>query len=632
MTSDKPFRRVIAKVALATFILSGAWTIVLLTFGGFDASILGVRVTTHEPLRPAAFTVVALVVLTAMVGIRQAAMGIRKAIGATNRVLEAVWRLADRIDDRIPVGVIAATVVVVGVMCGSKAAGGSDSYGYVSEAELWLHGRLAVAQPWVSQAPWPDAVSTFAPLGYHPVQTPTTIVPTYSPGLPMLMAAAKFIAGPCAIFWIVPLSGGLLMVATFGIARRLGSPRAGLVATWLVATSPAFLFMLMAPMSDVPTAAAWAVVVWLATAGTMALAIAAGLVATLAVLLRPNLVPMAGIIALWFVLEAWRAPQGDRGRHLSQGAGFLAALSPAIVTMAALNQFWNGSPLRSGYGSLGDLFAWANISTNVRNYATWFSDTQTPLAFLGIAALLLPIGWLWPAGARRSIVTVTGLFVVAVWAEYCTYSPFDAWWYLRFLLPCWPFVMIGFATVLLRPARSGRPLVGLAVAVIVLALGTRGLARSVHESVFDQQRGESKYPSAAQIVRTRTEPNAVIFSGMHSGSVRYYAGRTTLTFFSLDGQWLDRAVAWLSEHGAHPYALLEDWEVKEFKQRFGAANAVGRLEMMPMVEYDGPSKLYLFDLLCSSASARCDQVDRIFDSALHPHCVPPASQRALVLR
>ena len=154
-------------------------------------------------------------------------------------------------------------VTIVGLKWGSKAVGGSDSYGYISQAELWLNGRLEIAQPWVEQVPWPNAEYTFSPLGYRPGRARTTITPTYSAGLPIMMALAKRIAGHCAMFWVVPLSGGLLVLATFGIGRKVGGSELVFVAAWLLATSPAFLFMLLAPMSDLPAAAAWTVAFWL---------------------------------------------------------------------------------------------------------------------------------------------------------------------------------------------------------------------------------------------------------------------------------------------------------------------------------------------------------------------------------
>ena len=60
-------------------------------------------------------------------------------------------------------------------------------------------------------------------------------------GLPLLMAGFKAIAGPCAIFWVVPICGGVLALASYAIGR----PIVGLAAAWLVATSPTQLFMLM---------------------------------------------------------------------------------------------------------------------------------------------------------------------------------------------------------------------------------------------------------------------------------------------------------------------------------------------------------------------------------------------------
>jgi hypothetical protein len=84
-------------------------------------------------------------------------------------------------------------------------------------------------------------------------------VPTYPPGLPLLMALEKTVAGACAVFWISPVAGRLLVLATYGVGRRVGTPVVGVVAAWLTATSPTVLFAIMQPMSDIPVAAAWAI-------------------------------------------------------------------------------------------------------------------------------------------------------------------------------------------------------------------------------------------------------------------------------------------------------------------------------------------------------------------------------------
>ena len=55
-----------------------------------------------------------------------------------------------------------------------------------------------------------------------------------------------------ALFWVVPVSGAVLVLATYGIGAGLVPALVGLVAAWFVATSPIVLFMLMPAISDVP--------------------------------------------------------------------------------------------------------------------------------------------------------------------------------------------------------------------------------------------------------------------------------------------------------------------------------------------------------------------------------------------
>jgi hypothetical protein len=553
------------------------------------------------------------------------AAGGRRSLGAASLSLRFLARANTRIERRAAI-LLAVVVVAIGVLWSSRAAGGSDSYGYVSEAELWLSGHLTLPQPWVRQVPWPNAEWQFAPLAYLPrggnlgPADRTSLVPKYSPGLPMLMALAKLIAGQPAVFWVVPLFGGLLVAATYGIGVRLGSSRAGLVAAWLVATSPAVLFMLTQPMSDVPAAGAWALTLWCVFGDTRQSAIGAGLAAGMAVLIRPNLVPLAGIMAVWLAVRAWQAAGADRRQHVRRAILFSVGLAPAIAVTATLNRFWYGSPLRSGYEGLSDLFAWSNIAPNVRNYAQWFADTQTPFALMGVAALLVPGALVWPRDTRRSFVVLAALFVLALWAEYCAYIAFDTWSYLRFLLPAWPLIMIGLAVVILRPARSGRPVIMGAAMVLVVGLGLHNLRVAIERYAFDLQQGEAKYASVGALVRARTDPNAMILSMQHSGSLRYYGGRMTLDISKIalrfDEAALDHEIAWLAAHGSHPYAVLEWWEVREFRERFGQTNIHGRLAMTPLVDYRGPSEVFVFDLLRPETSTGTTEI--IFD---RPHPV-----------
>jgi hypothetical protein len=419
----------------------------------------------------------------------------------------------------------------------------------------------------------------------------------------------------------------VLVLATFAIGRRLGSSRAGMLATWLLATSPIVLYMLVQPLSDIPVAAAWAVAFWCVFGRGVASAAAAGLAVGVAILIRPNLIPMVGVPVLWLSVSMWRARSGDWRPKLMRLAAFGLLTLPGILVTAALNKLWYGSPFRSGYESLDALFRWSNFAPNLKNYAIWFAETQTPLALLGFVALLLPRSRLWPKGFPRGPVAVMALFVLAVWAEYCAYSVFDTWWYLRFLLPCWPFLMLGLSIVLLRPVRASRPMLTLSMIVVALAIGLHGLWLSQHNLTFELQRGEDKYPTIAKLVQRRTDANSIVVSMQHSGSIRYYGGRMTLSFYTLDPSMLDRAVRWFTERGVHPYAVLEDWEVTEFKQRFGEQNVAGKLLMSPTLIYHASSTVYLYDFWRPAGSP--DPVEAYVDPPSKPVlCLAPVPLNA----
>ena len=515
----------------------------------------------------------------------------------------ATWsRFIARLDHRVVGAALVVCTLGVGVVYSTTVGNASDAYGYVSEADLWLRGNLTVPQPWASEAPWPRAAWTFAPLAYRPVEAGngSDLVPVYSPGLPLLMAAAKRLGGHAALFLVVPISGAVLVLATWGIGRRLGSPAAGLIAAWFVLASPAFLFMLVLPMSDVPVAACWTISFYCLLRPGPGAGLGAGLAAGLAILVRPNLVWLAGAPGLWLL---WQMRRDDRTTfaRAARLIGFSIGVAASIVAVGVIFNRLYGSPFLSGYGNLSPWFAWSHVGVNARNYTGWLIESQTPLVLAGLAAIAWPARRLWPGAGDRSLFWAFGAFVLALWAFYLFYLPFDAWWFLRFFLASWPFIMLGLAAIILAVARTGPR--GFVIATwLVVALGIRTFDEGRRRGAFDLWRADRAYVAAAQATRETTSAGSVIFANLHSGSLRYYGGRMTLRFDLLEPDWLDRAVAWMGEHGAPSYALLERREVEEFKARFAGAAIVSRLDDRPVFVL-GESGLALYALSPASAAA-----------------------------
>jgi hypothetical protein len=251
---------VTARLLLVLAGTSGIWALRLLLGGGIDLHIAGRHITSSDPVRPLVLATLAFIGYAWISGVHS--------------IEQRLSRVFDRIGDGRLAILIAVGTTLLGIAFAATAGIASDGYGYTSEADLWIRRNPFIPQPLIGAAPWPRPEWTFAPLGYRPVMLDGAwaFVPVYSAGLPMVMALAKIIGGQEGMFWVVPAFGGLLTWMTFGVGRRLGSSRAGVIASWLVATSPAVLAMLMQPMSDVPVAAAWTMAIFFAVGRTRRIA------------------------------------------------------------------------------------------------------------------------------------------------------------------------------------------------------------------------------------------------------------------------------------------------------------------------------------------------------------------------
>jgi hypothetical protein len=492
-------------------------------------------------------------------------------------------------------GVVAVAAIALslaalgaGVRWGAMVAGGADSYGYVSQAGYWQRGNVVVQEDVIRPSPWPGAALTWAPLGYRPSpKRSDAIVPLYAPGLPLLMALFQAVAGYCGAFLVVPLCGALTIWLTYALGRRVFDvPGVALWGACLVATSPVFLYQLVNAMSDVPVTAAWTLALVLTVSRRP---LSAGLAMSAAIAIRPNLVPLAGLMIAWSVLSEWR----DRGRRAAVSAGWRASLGAAVSVagIAAFNALVYESALTSGYGTTSDLYALAYASTNARQFAAWITDVETPVVALGALFFVAP-RLLAPARVPFAR-TLLGGSVVIVILSYLFYKPFDAWWYLRFLLPMWPVMMLLTAAALEAIVRRGlRPVYPFAIAGAFAWLSWHGVTVAADRSVFDLARGERRYVDVARFVEAHTDPAAVILSVQHSGSLRLYADRLTLRYDALDPLWLDRTVDYLQSIGRRPYYVLDGGEVDAFRKRFGAANRSGRLDWSPMATLGGTIAVY----------------------------------------
>ena len=563
-------RRALAYLLAAIALVTAALALWALITGGFRTYVAGIPLSVRGAFRPALLSVV---------------------LGAAALHLLDAWRwriwttAASRLRLAPPLlATLAAFVVLAtGVVYGTKAAGGSDVYGYVSQATLWLKGSLVLRQDFIASIPWPNAAWSFSPLGYRPADFEHTIMPTYAPGTALLMALAQLVVGTCGPYLVGPICAAALVLLTYRLGVRVSTPVVGLIAAGAIATSPTVIFMANWPMSDVPAATFWTASLLAATGTRLRSALIAGAMAGVAIVIRPNLAPLAAVPAVL----VWMRSAGA-WRHL---AALALVCAPFVGFVAWLFNHLYGSPLRSGYGDLSELYAWSNAPKNLALYAGWFAETQGPLGFLVVAA---PAVLWWRRGPHTRERAALLAFAVLLFAAYLVYAPFDFWTYLRFLLPGFPIAFLLAADVV-RELTGSLGRAGRAVALLLFAVATIGYGASQSDgrNVLDLGGSEQKFADVGRFVGATLPANAVIYAQQHGGNVRFYSNRLTLRFDILDPDWLDRSIEHLRGAGYVPYFLLEEWEVPQFRQRFVGQRSLALLEQQPLaVTLDGVVRLY----------------------------------------
>jgi hypothetical protein len=219
----------------------------------------------------------------------------------------------------------------------------------------------------------------------------------------------------------------------------------------------------------------------------------------------------------------------------------------------------------------------------VRNYSAWWLESQGPFAFVFLGAF-----WFWRRGGpmMREFLVLLG-FAGTLWFLYLFYLPFEAWWFLRFLVAAVPIVLLICADVVARVAGASATVRMAALAaftVIVVSHVTRFIET---RDVLGIGRGEQRYVEPALYLASTIPPDAVILTAQHSGSLRYYTGRLILRWDSLDPAWLDRAVAFLRSRGIATYLVIESWEDQRIRSRFAGQQTLADLDRVPIATARG---------------------------------------------
>lgn len=425
----------------------------------------------------------------------------------------------------------------------SPYAGGADSSGYLNSAALLRAGQFTTP---VRSLPGHTGTEFGAlahlPLGFVIKPDTDRLVSSYPLGLPLHLAAFASLTGldqaTVPLNLCAALAGGVLM---FLLARRLDLPLLpALGGAALLLLCPLYLFSALQPMSDL-LALVWALAALYAALRarpSSGWAFFCGVAVALAVLTRPSnlLLALPVVLALG---TAWR-------RYLWVGLGGL----PGALLLAWYNQKLYGSPLATGYGDVRSAFSALYLLPNLAHFARWIPLLLTPLV---LAALVAPFT---PDGRRRDglVLLAWAGALIGFYAFY--YHSGETWWYLRFILPAFPVLILAALTggqALINRARH-RPFIWITLLAAALIWETILFRRL---GVLHVKEGEATYPAAAAWARTHLPRNAAVFCMQVSGAVFYY---TDFLVVRWDLAEIGPLLAALRTQQRPVYAILYEFE------------------------------------------------------------------------
>jgi len=456
--------------------------------------------------------------------------------------------------------VLAILVWYLAMMAGRMGicAGGSDSSGYANNARLIMAGRLFAEQRRIDGVPGNLPPYTYVPLGFAP-SGEGRMTPTYPLGMSALFVAASL---GTSLNTGMTVAMGLMLFgslgATYALARQSGLGRGwAVLCAGILAACPLFKCMSLQAMSDMP-ALFWttlALVLAWASRERRWLAVLAGIVVSVAVFIRPSNV-LVVVPMLWALGVDWR-------RWLWLGLGGMPGAAVWMLTNHALF----GRYVATGYGDVSALFAWRHVGPTLRNYAETLPQLL-PLLFLAVFAV---------CGRRRgdgtrAVAGMAATWVLVLAAFYAFYAcTQETWWYLRFVLPTFPVLIVlsvcGLRWVCRRvegTVPGWRILAARTVVVLAVGISLKvQLAASAKWSALEFGIFERAYPRLCARVEEVVPHDAVIFCMQTSGAL-FYSGRWTIVRWDLIEKTTARSLMAVAAKAGRPvYAVLFPFELDQ---------------------------------------------------------------------
>jgi hypothetical protein len=322
-------------------------------------------------------------------------------------------------------------------------------------------------------------------------------------------------------------------------------------------------------------------------------ALASGAAAAFAVMIRPNLAPLAVVIAATVMFAdytGWR-----RALVRLVAFGVLGSLGPALVLWSQAALY--GHPLQSGYRvPMSSFFSLERVPYNAGLYPRMLAELHSWFAFAGLAFV--------PFGVRRMrsspeaytrgllVLSAVGLIVVN-YALYLPYLTYVGWFWLRFLLPALLALFLLLAAGLDHLRLSLQPRWGrLAHAALLPGL----IIPWFGEEQIRPQVGYERMHMMERYLPEVLPRNAVVLTYAHGGAIAAATGRPIVRIDYVEGEALDQVIRSLQRRGYRPVYVFDVAVEGAFIGGRFKTMELGRLTWPARAELTSVTSIVYYDL------------------------------------
>ena len=221
--------------------------------------------------------------------------------------------------------------------------------------------------------------------------------------------------------------------------------------------------------------------------------------------------------------------------------------------MLILNHGLYGKFITTSYGDMSSLFSLKNIPPSVDAYARYLPLELTPFALLAVGIFMPKI---WRQNQR--ILVIIAAWIVPFLIFYSCYQfTHETWWYMRFLLPIFPAIILAMILTV-RNIHESLPKFRMMILMFFLTFSFCWQA-SVFARLPILTDGGLSYFKATNWANNNLPKNSIFITMQTSGALLHYTDFSIIRYESVDKKSLEEI-----EKIQRPiYAMLFPFELED---------------------------------------------------------------------